>query len=193
MPANQAKANLNHTVLIGMLSYWEGIASGCGTDWLRLERNITHIAIKYTMTIIMLGMPTHPKANPEILSPAKIMSPAMVISNFPIPADAICCNFTLLKTGVRRCNISSKAKMVRLNMQLPSRVPKAKSGSPTRVAELTPAINSGVEVMAARSTSPIHILPSPVFSAMISPYRASFVPANRMMTRLVRNFNQSSV
>ncbi len=139
----------------------------------------------------MLGTPTHPKANPESLSPAKILPPAMAIGNIPIPADAICSSFTSLKTGVRRCNISSKAIIVRLNMQLPNRVPSARSGSPTRATELTPVTSSGMEVMAARSTRPIHILPSPVFSAMTSPYRASFVPANRIMTRLVRNFNQS--
>ena len=81
--------------------------------------------------------------------------------------------------------------MVRLNIQLPSSVPIARSGSLTRVAELTPVINSGAEVTPARSTSPIHIRPSLVFSAIASPYRASFVPANRMMTRQARNFNQT--
>ena len=163
---------------------------------MRSKRNILHIAAKYNMRMIMLGIPTHPKANPESLSPAKILPPAMAISNIPIPAEAICRNFTSLKNGVRRCNISSKARIVRLNMQLPSRVPSARlgsltSGSPTRVTELTPVTSSGTEVMAARSTRPIHIPPSPVFSAITSPYRASFVPANRMMTRHARNFNQT--
>ncbi|MBA7470491.1 hypothetical protein ES707_05778 [subsurface metagenome] len=160
---------------------------------MRSKRNILHIATKYNMRMIILGMPTHPKANPESLSPAKILPPAMAMSNIPIPADAICRNFTSLKSGVRRCNISSKARIVRLNMQLPSRVPSARLGSPTKAAELTPVINSGAEVIAARSTRPIHIPPSPVFSAITSPYRASFVPANRMMTRQARNFNQTKV
>ena len=117
----------------------------------------------------------------------------MAISNIPIPASAICRNFTALKSGVRRCNISSKARIVRLNMQLPSRVPKARSGRPIRTAELTPVTSSGTDVMAAKSIRPIHIPPKPVFLAITSPYRASFVPASRMMTRQARNFNQTKV
>jgi len=88
--------------------------------------------------------------------------------------------------------ISSIARITRLNRQLPKRLPTAKSGSLTRAAALTPVTNSGMEVTAARSTSPIHILPKPVFSAIASPYRASFVPANRMLARQAANFNQTN-
>jgi hypothetical protein len=81
--------------------------------------------------------------------------------------------------------------MARLREQLPKRVPKAKSGKPTTAAELTPVTNSGIEVIAARSTNPIHTRPKPVFSAIASPYRASFVPANRIIARHGANLNQT--
>jgi len=94
--------------------------------------------------------------------------------------------------GVERCRISSKARIERLNKQLPKRVPKAKSGEEglTKATELILVTSSGIVVIAAMSTSPIHIRPKPVFSAIASPYRASFVPANRMMARHRTNLNQ---
>jgi hypothetical protein len=70
-------------------------------------------------------------------------------------------------------------------------VPKARSGELTKATELTPVTISGMVVIAAMSTIPIHIRPIPVFSAMASPYRARLVPANRMMTRQERNLNQT--
>jgi hypothetical protein len=139
----------------------------------------------------MLGIPTHPRANPESPSPARIAAAAIAISNIPTPADATCLRLTWLKIGVGWYKISSKARIARLNRQLPKRVPRAKSGSPTKATELTPVVNSGIEVMAARSTSPIHTPPKPVFLAIASPYRASLVPENRIMTRQRRNFNQT--
>jgi hypothetical protein len=87
--------------------------------------------------------------------------------------------------------MSIRAKIERLNRQLPNKVPRPKSGSPTKAAELIPVTSSGAEVMAARNIRPTHIPPKPVFSAIASPYRASFVPANKMMTRQARNFNQT--
>jgi len=48
-----------------------------------------------------------------------------------------------------------------------------------------------MEVMMARSTSPTHILPSPVFLAIASPYRASLVPAKKMIATQAVNFNQT--
>jgi len=143
------------------------------------------------MRIIMLEMPTHPRASPGNPSQAKILPAAIAISNTPKPADAICPELTLLKIGVGRYKISNKARMRRLKRQLPKIVPKARSGTPTKAAELTPVTSSGAEVIAARSTRPIHIPPIPVFSAIISPYLASFVPATRIMTRQRRNFNQT--
>ena len=59
--------------------------------------------------------------------------------------------------------------MVRLNMQLPKSVPKARSGNLTRAAELMPVTSSGAEVTAARKIIPIHIPPSRVFWAIASP------------------------
>ena len=141
--------------------------------------------------MIILATPTHPRANPENLPPARIAPPAMAISNIPQPAEAMCRELAALKTGVRRWRISSKAMMARLRQQLPNRIPKAKSGEPTKATELTPVTSSGIEVMAARSTSPIHTRPSPVFSAIASPYRANFVPANKMMARHRTNLNQT--
>jgi hypothetical protein len=41
------------------------------------------------------------------------------------------------------------------------------------------------------STSPIHTAPSPVFSAMASPYLVSLKPANRMTTRQKINASQT--
>ena len=139
----------------------------------------------------MLGMPIHPKASPESFSPAKILPAAIKISNMPIPAEAICLELAWLKIGAGRYKTSNKARIARLNMQLPKSVPRAKSGSPTRAAELTPVTNSGMEVTIATSTKPIHILPKPVFSAIASPYRARCVPANKMMTKHRRNFTQT--
>jgi len=160
--------------------------------WPRSERNICLIPTKYTTRIIMLGMPTHPRANLENLAPARIPPAAIVISNIPQPADAVCLGLASVKTGVERWRISSKARIERLNMQLPKRVPKAKSGEGglTKATELTLVTSSGIVVMAAMSTSPIHIRPKPVFSAIASPYRANFVPANRIIARHRRNLNQ---
>jgi len=89
--------------------------------------------------------------------------------------------------------MSSKAIIERLKKQLPRRVPKAKSGSPTRAAELIPVTSSGIEVMAPRNIKPTQTLPRPVFSATASPYRASFVPENMIMATQERNFNQTKV
>jgi hypothetical protein len=144
------------------------------------------------MKIIMLEMPTHPRANPENFCPARILPAAMAISNIPQPADTICLELAWLKSGVRRRRISSKAKMTRLRQQLPKRVPTARSGSLTKAAALTPVASSGMEVMAARSISPIHIRLRLVFSAIASPYRASFVPANKIMARHRMNLNQTN-
>ena len=76
-------------------------------------------------------------------------------------------------------------------MQLPKIVPKARSGSLTKAVALTLVASSGMEVMSARRTRPIHILPNPVFSLIASPYRTSFVPENSIMARHRRNFNQT--
>jgi hypothetical protein len=117
---------------------------------------------------------------------------AMAISNTPQPVEVICLELASVKTGVWWWRISSKARMARLREQLPKRVPMAKSGSLTKAAELIPVTSSGMEVMAARSTRPIHIRPKPVFPAMASPYRASFVPANKIMARHRVNLSQTN-
>jgi hypothetical protein len=89
--------------------------------------------------------------------------------------------------------ISSKAIIARLREQLPRMVPKAKSAEPTKPAELAPVTNSGIEVIAARSTNPIHTRPRPVFSAIASPYRANLIPANKIMARHRTNLTQTTV
>jgi hypothetical protein len=77
--------------------------------------------------------------------------------------------------------------------QLPKSMPRAKSGEATPgAAALIPVTSSGIEVTAARSTSPIHIRPRFVFSAMASPYRTSFVPAKAMTIRHRTNLTQTS-
>jgi hypothetical protein len=108
-----------------------------------------------------------------------------------MPADLTCLGLAQLKIGAGRYRISKKPNMTRLNRQLPKRSPKARSGSLTKADALTAVTNSGIEVMTARSTRPIHILPKPVFSAIASPYRASLVPANRMIIKQAVNFNQT--
>lgn len=143
--------------------------------------------------MIMPGTPTHPRAKPESLSPTQILMAAMPISNIPTPADAVCLRRAWLRIGPWRKRISNRAMRVRLNRQLPKRVPMAKSGRPTRAAELTPVTSSGTEVMAASSTRPIHSPPTPVFSPIASPYRASLVPANRMMARQATYCNQTRI
>jgi len=166
-----AMLNLRYTVLVGMLAYRARLA--CGKDDLLLcsKRNICHIAAKYNVNMIMLGIPTHPKTNHENLSPLKTLPAATAMSNIPQPADNICSELASLRIGVRRCRISSNANIARLMAQLPKSVPKTKSGEATQgAAALTPVISSGIDVTAAISTSPIHIRPSPVFSARASPY-----------------------
>jgi len=121
------------------------------------------------MKMIMLGTPTHPRVNPENISPPKILPAAMAASNIPMLADTICLELTLLKIGAGQYKISSTVRIARLKKQLPKRVPKAKSGSLTKAAELTPVTSSGMEVTAARKIRPIHIRPNPVFSPIASP------------------------
>jgi hypothetical protein len=117
---------------------------------------------------IMLEMPTHPRAKEENFPPAIMPPAAIAISNIPKPTDAICLGLASVKTGVCLWRISSNARIDRLKQQLPKRVPRAKSGEATKAAELTLVTSSGIEVMAARSTKPIHIRPNPVFSAIAS-------------------------
>ena len=140
---------------------------------------------------MMPGTLTHPMVNPGNLPPASMPPAAIAISSIPILADIICLELAWLKTGAGRYMISNKAKIARLKRQLPKRSPKARSGSLTKATALTPVTSSGMEVIAARSSRPIHILPRPVFSAIASPYRASLVPANRMIARQAANFNQT--
>jgi hypothetical protein len=114
----------------------------------------------------------------------------MLMSKIPHPADIMCLGLAWLKTGVRGWRTSIKARIERLKQQLPTSVPKAKSGEATKAAELTPVTSSGIVVMAARSTRPIHIRPKPVFSAIASPYRAKFVPENKMIATHRTNLSQ---
>ena len=62
------------------------------------------------------------------------------------------------------------ARITTLNMQLPNTSPAAMSGTLKIVAELIPVTSSGSEVTEAIRITPTHVLPSPVFSAMTSPY-----------------------
>lgn len=55
-------------------------------------------------------------------------------------------------------------------------VPTAISGTSAYVTELIPVTSSGRDVTDAMRTTPIHVLPRPVFSAIISPYLESLVP-----------------
>jgi len=143
--------------------------------------------------MMILGIPTHPRTIPGNRAPARIPPAAIAISNMPKPTDAVCLGLASVKTGVWAWRISSKARIERLNKQLPKRVPKAKSGEGglTKATELTLVTSSGMVVIAAMSISPIHIRPKPVFSAIASPYRASFVPENKMTARHRTNFNQT--
>ena len=59
--------------------------------------------------------------------------------------------------------------IIRLKTQLPKTSPTAISGTPAIVTELAPVISSGREVTDAISTTPVHVRPMPVFSAMTSP------------------------
>jgi hypothetical protein len=74
----------------------------------------------------------------------------------------------------------------------PKRSPRVKSGFPNMATELMPVASSGSEVIVARSTTPIQMRPSPVFSAMMSPYLDSFVPATSKIARQITNFIQTS-
>ena len=74
----------------------------------------------------------------------------------------------------------------------PKRSPRVKSGFPNMATELMPVANSGSEVIVARSNTPIQMRPSPVFSAMMSPYLDSFVPATSKIARQITNFTQTS-
>jgi len=141
--------------------------------------------------MIILGTPSQPKDSPENFAPTKMVMAVKPISKIPAIDDLICPILASLRTGVRRCTTSTTARIRRLKMQLPIRVPIARSGTLTRATALIPVVSSGMEVIKARSTKPIHSLPKPVLSAITSPYRASLVPANRMMARQTTNFTQT--
>jgi hypothetical protein len=55
-------------------------------------------------------------------------------------------------------------RMSMLNMQLPSTSPSAMSGSEYSAVALNPVKSSGKLVVAASSTTPIQLAPSPLFS-----------------------------
>jgi hypothetical protein len=78
--------------------------------------------------------------------------------------------------------------MTRLKTQLPSSAPTAMSAASTRTTALTPVMSSGSEVTEAIRISPIQVPPRPVPVAMMSPYRASWVPA----TAIRRSANPNS-
>src|SRR3989338_717844 len=63
-----------------------------------------------------------------------------------------------------------------LKTQLPIISPSAILGVSAIATELMPVISSGRDVTLAMRMSPIHALPSPVFSAIISPYLESLMP-----------------
>jgi len=144
------------------------------------------------MRIMILIIPTQPRAKSGNFSPTIIPPAAIAARSITTPANSICLELAWFRTGPLRHKMSSKAMITRLKMQLPNSVPKPKSGSPMSAAELTPVTASGIEVIIARSTRPTHILPKPVFSAIASPYRASFVPENRMITTHRINLNQTT-
>jgi len=60
------------------------------------------------------------------------------------------------------------------------------------VTELIPVTSSGKEVTDAMSATPTHVLPSPVFSAMMSPYRESRMPDKTITDVQMRKPSQSS-
>ena len=77
--------------------------------------------------------------------------------------------------------MSRRARLKRLKALAPKRFPTVKSGAPTKVTALTPLKSSGNEVIMARRMSPIQTPPRPVFSAIISPYLATFLPEKKMI------------
>jgi hypothetical protein len=85
------------------------------------------------------------------------------------------------------------AMVTRFNRFDPKRSPRVKSGFPIIATELIPVKSSGSEVIVARSTTPIQMRPSPVFSAIASPYLDSLVPATTMIARQTTNFIQTRI
>ena len=68
----------------------------------------------------------------------------------------------------------------------PNKSPAARSGAFIQPA-LTVVNTSGSDVAVDIKTTPIHKRPSPVNSAISSPYRESLVPARTITTALIRN------
>lgn len=93
---------------------------------------------------------------------------AIANRNIPKIAVSICPIFTSLKSGPGPCAKSITAIISRLNIILPKIFPIAKSGALIKAALELDAI-SGKDVARGIKAAPIHNLPKPLFSAMISP------------------------
>ncbi len=117
----------------------------------------------------MLIKPNHPTDIPVTGSPAIRLPPAIIISKIPAKAGMIFRELAEESTGPDWFKISSTPNIARLNMQLPQKFPRARSGCPTIAAELMPVTISGNEVTRAIRTIPIHRRPAPVFSLIASP------------------------
>jgi len=135
-------------------------------------------------------MLTQPRCNPGILRLRKMLIVAKAMSSITRPPTSTCPLLTLVNRGSWRCRISNNAIVIRLNRLLPKASPKARLGAPTKATALIPVNSSGKEVAVAMSNRPIHTPPSPVLSAIISPYLDSLVPANKTTSRQTINFAQ---
>ena len=109
----------------------------------------------------------------------RYISAIMVIAVMIVAAHAItvcaelCCLFQLPDTsvdiGATLRPPSSIARMSSLNMQLPRTSPAAMFGKLEIMTELIPVKSSGKEAAEAVRTTPIQVLPIPIFSAITSP------------------------
>ncbi len=93
---------------------------------------------------------------------------AIAHRNIPKIAVSICPICTSLKSGPGPCAKSIIDIMSRLNIMLPKMFPMAKSGALIQAALELDAI-SGKDVARGIKAAPIHNLPRPLFSAIISP------------------------
>src|SRR3990170_3102113 len=102
------------------------------------------------------------------LVPAKRLKITMPSKNIPKPAESTCPSCTFADIGAEPIIASSRAIIRILNIQLPRISPTVIFGRSKMVTELMPVINSGREVTEAIRITPIQVLPSPVFSAIMS-------------------------
>jgi hypothetical protein len=133
----------------------------------------------------MLGLKTLWARRIEVAAAAINNILKIVARTIPVPMKR--------RMGPLVWSTSMTAIMARFSRLAPKRSPIAKSGLFIIATELIPVATSGNDVTVASRTIPTQTCPSPVFSAIISPYFDSRVPATMMIARHATNCIQTKL